>query len=645
MNRERLDHRCERGILALVLVILVYGPLGLGAVRGLEFGIIQELTVGVMILWAARLWLSPRAQLFWPPICWVVLAFTAYAIVRYFTADIEYVARQELLRVLVYAFLFLSILNNLQRQESVLTIGLSMVFLAMCIAIYAIYQFAAFYKFPKEPHYVWHFPALYPGRGSGTYICPNHLGGFLEMLLPLSLAYTLTGRLRSATKVFLGYAALVILGGIVVSLSRGSWLSTAVALALFFAILLLRRYDRLAAAALLLCTVCISAAILPKMSALEKRLDEAVERDRVSRDLRFTMWGPAYRIWQDHPWWGVGPGHFDARFRAYRPEGVQVKPDRVHNDYLNALVDWGVAGTTLVVAAWLLFGRGLFKSWRTVGRTPELGGMTRSNRFALMLGGSVGLAAILVHSAVDFNFHIPANAILAVTLLALLTGFVRFVSERFWLSGRAIRVFVSLTLLCGGVCLSLQGWRGANEFVWLKRAGESPIYSPEQIKQLQRAWAIEPRNPETALALGDAFRHESQEGGTFYEGQEGVDYQVLAQRAMEWYQRGIKLNPWDCRNYSGYGWCLDWLDRPGESPPWFERAEELDPNNYFNLLAVALHYVQLGDFAAAKPWFERSRRLEWHDNNIASNYIAIVDERLADAATNAVFAPMIIQSH
>jgi len=60
---------------------------------------------------------------------------------------------------------------------------------------------------------------------------------------------------------------------------------------------------------------------------------------------------------------------------------------------------------------------------------------------------------------------------------------------------------------------------------------------------------------------------------------------------------------------------------------------------------VARHYIQIGDFAAAKPWFERSRRLEWQDNIVASNYIAIVDQRLADAATNVVFAPMIIQSH
>jgi hypothetical protein len=381
------------------------------------------------------------------------------------------------------------------------------------------------------------------------------------------------------------------------------------------------------------------------MSALQKRLDD-VQRDRVTRDMRLLVWAPAFRMWQEHQWWGVGPGHFDTRFRAYRPEGLQVKPDRVHNDYLNTLVDWGVVGTALVAAAWLLLGWSLFKTWRTVGRTPELGGITRSNRFALLLGGSVGLAAILVHSAIDFNFHIPANAILAVTLMALLTGYHRFASERFWLrGGTAVRLLSSAALAGGAVFLAPQGRRLAAEFVWLKRAGESPTYSLQQIECLQRAWAIEPKNPETALALGEAFRHESQEGGTSYEGQEGVDYQVLAQRAMDWYQRGMKLNPWDCRNYSGYGWCLDWLERSGESSPFFERAEELDPNNYFNVLAIAQHYVQLGDFAAAKPWFERSRRLEWLDNIVASNYIAIVDQRLAESATNVVFAPMAFPAH
>lgn len=635
MNRELLDRWCERAILALVLGILVYGPLALGAVRGLAFGIIQALTAAVLLLWVARLWLSPRPKLFWPPICWAVLAFAAYAVIRYFTADIEYVARQELLRVLVYTFLFFSIVNNLYRQESALVIGLTMIFLAMGVAGYAIYQFGAFYKFPAAPHYVWHFPALYPGRGSGTYICPNHLGGFLEMLLPLALAYTLTGRLNATLKVLLGYAALVIVGGIVVSLSRGSWASTAVALLLLFSVLLLRRSDWLPAASLLLVTIVFGAVVLPKISALHERLAESVPPDPVNRDFRFTVWKPALRMWEDHRWIGVGPGLFDTRFRAYRPETVQIRPDRVHNDYLNTLVDWGVLGTVLVAAAWGLFTWGLCRTWQSVGRSPHLGGITRSNRFAFMLGGTAGLTAILVHSAVDFNFHIPANAILAVTLLALLTTYLRFASERFWVGvGLWNCSLASVVLVCGAGLLAWQGWRQAAEFVWLERAAKSQLYSPEQIDQLKRAWAIEPTNSETTLALGEAFRHQSEEGSSYYEGQEGVDYRFLAERAMEWFERGMKLNRWDCRNYTGYGWCLDWLDRFQESSAFFTRAEELDPNNYFNLLAIGLHYVKLGDFAAAKPWFERSRRLEWMDNPIASNYVNIVDQRLQEGATN-----------
>src|ERR1700722_5195130 len=103
MNREALDKFFERGILALLLAILVFGPLAIGAVDAWAFLVVQGLTIGVMLLWVLRIWFNPKQKLLWPPICWVVLAFLIYAIVRYVTADIEYVARQELIQVLVYA--------------------------------------------------------------------------------------------------------------------------------------------------------------------------------------------------------------------------------------------------------------------------------------------------------------------------------------------------------------------------------------------------------------------------------------------------------------------------------------------------------------------------------------------------------------
>src|SRR6266508_4584603 len=177
MNRDVLDRGCERAILGLVLAILVFGPLATGAVRSLEFLIIQGLTVGVVALWGLRLWLSPKPQFLWTPLCWLVIAFTAYAIGRYLTCDIEYAGRKELIRILVYAFLFFAILNNLHRQETTQIISFTMIFLAMGISIYALYQFLS------GSDRVCNLRALYTGRASGTYISPNNLAGFLEMLL------------------------------------------------------------------------------------------------------------------------------------------------------------------------------------------------------------------------------------------------------------------------------------------------------------------------------------------------------------------------------------------------------------------------------------------------------------------------------
>ena len=215
MNSKTLDRWCERGILGLVLAILVFGPLAMGAVDTPEFLVVQGLTLGVMLLWALRLWISPKPQLLWPPICWVVLAFVIYAVARYHTADIEYVARLEMIQVLMYAFLFFAIVNNLYRQEVAQIIGFTLIFLAMAISAIAVYQFFT------HSNRVWNFTTPYVGRASGTYISPNNLAGFLEMLLPLAAAYVLAGRMKPVTRILLGYAALVMAAGLTVTFSRG----------------------------------------------------------------------------------------------------------------------------------------------------------------------------------------------------------------------------------------------------------------------------------------------------------------------------------------------------------------------------------------------------------------------------------------
>ena len=214
--------------------------------------------------------------------------------------------------------------------------------------------------------------------------------------------------------------------------------------------------------------------------------------------------------------------------------------------------------------------------------------------------------------------------------MALLTSHLRFATDRYWvglrLKGKAA---ASVVVLAGVVYLGLQGWRRGTEYVWLARAEGKPAFSDEQIACLKKAFAKEPMNPQTAYAIGEAYRVQSAVGG--------ADYTVLAEQAMEWFRHSMKLNEWEGKVYAGCGWCLDWLGRPAESARYFERAVQLEPNSYFMMDNIGRHYVQTGDFAAAKPWFERSLSLHG-DNAIAQSYLNIVIRRMQEAATNEMSA-------
>ncbi len=623
MNREALDRWCERGILGLVLAILILGPLAFGATRAPGFVSIEGLTIGALVLWGVRLWLSSRPRLLWPPICWAVAAFTLYAIGRYLYSDIEYIARQELLQVIVYAALFVVIINNLHGQESVQIISVTLVILAMLISFYALYQFVT------GSTLVWNIVnKAYPHRATGTYICPNHLGGFLEMILTLGLAYTMASRLSPLWKVVLGYASLVIMAGIAVTISRGAWISTSVALLVFFCALATQRAYRIPALIVLALMVGAGIYLVTRTPVFEARVKQIGIPKHSELDTRILIWNGAVGVWRENPWWGVGPGHFDYRFGQHRPGDIQLRPVRTHNDFLNTLTDWGVVGAVLVGVTWALLAWGVAKTWRFVrGSTNDLGATKNRNKFAFVLGASAGLLAIFVHSGVDFNMHIPANAILAITLMALLSSYLRFATERYWFGVRAIpKVVISAVLAVTIIYLGQQGRAQAVEYAYLSRAAKESPFSPAMVSWLKKAFAVQPTNPDLAATIGECYRIQSADGGS--------DYRDLGNQAIEWFGRSLKLNPWNSNTYLQYGRCLDWLDRSEDAQPYFDRAIRLDPNNYYTLDGVGLHYVQVQDYAAARPWFERSLRLEWENNPIARNYLAIVETRLLEAATN-----------
>lgn len=617
MDRETWDRWLERGILGLVLCILVFGPLAYGAVRIQEFLVLQALTLGVIVLWILRLWISPRAILFFPPICWAVIAFVGYAIFRHHTAPIEYAARVELIRVLVYAFLFFAILNNLNRQESVHVIAFTLITLAFALSIFAVFQFITHHET------VWNMikPEGYVSRGSGTFINPNHLAGFVEMILPLALACTMMSRFSHAVKIVIGYASLVLMAGIAVTLSRGGWLACTLTLLVFFTALLFQRSYRVYSIIALALLLAAGAFIGTRTQWMQTRFKRLAKSDKMD-DQRFLYWNSAIQLWHEDVWLGAGPGHYDYRFRKYRSEKVQGSPQYAHNDYLNTLADWGVVGLGIIGGFVALFYAGVIKSWRFVQRVPNDLRSGKSNKAAVVFGGSLGVLAILFHSALDFNMQVPSNAILAFTLIALVTTYLRFATESFWFSQKIPgKIFLTLVGVAGLVYLGEQGIRQLREHTWLARAQNEKESGDRQLQYLENAFSTEPKNFETAYKIGEIFRKRSWEGNSGYEAQ--------AQKAMDWFQRSIDLNPYNPFSHVSYGMCLDWIGKTNEAARFFDRAKQLDPNGYFTIAHEGWHYFQLGDFDRAKELFKRSNGLQ--RTLMAESYLEIIDREIAES--------------
>lgn len=617
MWRERLDAFCERGIHVLMVVLLVFGPLALGGTHAEFFAVMAGLAAAMLLLWLVRIWIKADFALLWPPLAWAVTAFLLYAVLRGHEAVVEYTARGELLHIALYGTVFFIALNNLNRQHSANWVASALIAVATFAAMYALYQFLT------KSGLVWHFvrPASYAGRGSGTYICPNHLAGLLEIALPLALAYLLSGRLGHLARILAGYAVLVMIAGLVSTESRGGWAAAALSLLVLMAVLLGQRGQRLPALIVLVGLTVAAVWIISEVKTTSERVQKALNPDKLD-DPRFNIWPAAVKIWQANVWWGAGPGHFDHLYRLHRDGRIQARPGRAHNDYLDTLADYGVVGATLVAAAFVLVFAGVFRVWKHVQRDGDDFRSRQSNRAAFVLGGSVALLSLLLHAVVDFNFHIPANATAAVVIMALLAAHVRFATDDHWVRpGLAARA--ALTAL--GLVAALWLWNGA-----IQRAQERTLLTSSnaapnaevQLDLLRQAHALEPANAETCFSIGEVLRVTASD--------RPANYRELATEAMEWFDRAWTLNPYDGYSRLRYGMCLDLLGDHRLATRYFLRALELDPNGGFTLAHVAWHYAQLEDWAKVKEFTERSMKVQPNNNRMAELFYEAAVERLAE---------------
>lgn len=264
------------------------------------------------------------------------------------------------------------------------------------------------------------------GDARGTYINRNHFAGFLGMLLPLLLGFGLSrvgwGE-RIGFKAFL-YSEhlhqhmLMLLGLVVVALallfskSRGGIVGALLGCFMFL-LFVLRGAPHMRRAIWIGFGLFMGLTFLYGLRiGFDPIIDRFLALDQGQS--RLDYWRDSLPIIAAHPL-GIGLAAFGHVFPVY---DSSLSSDRImavylHNDVLQLLVETGWLGFGALAGPFVCF---MARVFRRIHRMDAAGS---PERFFLASGAFGGLTALSIHSFLDFNLQIPANAVFFVVLMAI----------------------------------------------------------------------------------------------------------------------------------------------------------------------------------------------------------------------------------
>ena len=449
----------EKGLFCLLLALLVWIPIPLGSNRVWAWSLLEVVVYALVaawsVLWALgrvtlpeslrkawpavvllALWLAHSALHFTPlPPSWVRALSPESARMQSLTEGIGIVretmtlsvdpnaSQQAFLKSLAYTGVFFLVLALVHNRSRVMTLARVLVYAAVVHSVYAVLMHLE--EAQKE-----FFGTMFYHRdaASGTYPNRNHFAGYLEMMLSIGIGLLIAGLSdRSADswkrffsnlidwvlspKMILRLSLCILVIALTTTHSRMGNTAFFSALLVAGAIgILLSRHATRNTVVLLVSLVAIDLFIVGSWFGVEKlakRLEETTMTDVQVREEPAAYTIPLIK---DYLVFGSGPGSFYITFPRYRAETIVNFYDYAHNDYAQITAESGLIGISLLGSLVVLtLGAALRAQWYR--RDPLMRGMS----FACIMG----VTAILIHSWVDFNLQIPANAVFFMVLLAV----------------------------------------------------------------------------------------------------------------------------------------------------------------------------------------------------------------------------------
>ena len=264
------------------------------------------------------------------------------------------------------------------------------------------------------------------GVATGTFVNRNHLAGYLEMALAFGMSLLLMkgrrgasgpGRFRGAIRLMLSNKALIrlmlviMVSGLILTRSRmgNTAFFSSLLLTGLLAVAFSPHFRTKRVCLLLASIVLVDIFMLGQWFGLEA-VAHRLAQTSLATEQRDDVDIYAVPLVEDFWLTGAGAGSFIHVFPAYAEAELGALFDHAHNDYLELLGELGVIGFVPLSAFVVL---GFCQAVRM------LKCLRHTQARAVGFGSCMGIISMGLHSSVDFNLQIPANAMLFLAVIAI----------------------------------------------------------------------------------------------------------------------------------------------------------------------------------------------------------------------------------
>jgi O-antigen ligase len=410
LNRQWLLAQIDAILLYGTFGLLMFGPVAFGAVEPWSTFILEAGSALLILLWLYKQSLDGELTIEWNPLFLPMAGFGVLILLQVVLGASAY--RHDTISgamlYCAYAMLCFLFGQTLLRSSQARKI-------AVILALYGLAHaaFAVLYSYTSNGKLYWFYPLSHGGAIYGSYVNHNHYAGLMELLVPIPLVLSLARLVGEKERIAAGIAAAIMVGTIFLSGSRGGMIAIFVELIVFAVVLFRQRVallrqkkgKRIALSMAAFAIVLVSLLAWLGGKELTSRVSSisTETHTELSGGMRLSIDRDAFLMFRNKPLLGWGLGTFPTVYPQFRSFYTNFFVNEAHNDYLQLLCEMGLLGFgTMVWFLIVLYHRAFRK----------IGDWTSDVSSAVTLACILGVTGIVVHSLLDFNLQIPANAAL-----------------------------------------------------------------------------------------------------------------------------------------------------------------------------------------------------------------------------------------